>query len=450
MTPKAAGVTVERLVELLHRSQLLAPVDLEAVEDHFRRTRGETGDVARWTQWLVRTGYLTRYQMAMLLHGHLDAFFLGPYKLLDRIGRGNLAVVYKAADPEGTLVALKVLSPSKAREPRWLARFHNEAVIACHLIHPNIVRAFKTGEANGIHFLVLEYLAGENLHELLQRRGSLKPDELKHLARQTLHGLQYLYEQGFVHRNLEPSNLMLHYAADSAAEPLSATVKILDTSLSRSLFEESLAAASSPRLTHEGEFLGTPEYLAPEQAREPRESDIRADLYSLGCILFRAATGRLPFQDSSPIGLAIRHATELPQSLRETCADTPLWLERMVERLLKKEPGERFTEPAEAARALEQEPIATSSPSSTDAATGPTPALPQPVLTLITAPPAVAPAEPASVPSESVQPFSLPSTDGRRREFASPRANIGLYLLLGALGLLAAQLVGGTIAYILR
>lgn len=449
MTPKVAGVTVERLVELLRCSQLLAPADLEAVEDHFRRTRGETGDVARWTQWLIRAGYLTRYQTAMLLHGRLDAFFLGPYKLLDRIGRGNLAVVYKAADPQGTLVALKVLSPSKAREPRWLARFHNEAVIACHLMHPNIVRAFKTGEANGIHFLVLEYLVGENLHELLQRRGSLKPDELRLLARQTLHGLQYLYEQGFVHRNLEPSNLMLQYADVSAAELLSATVKILDTSLSRSIFEESLATASSPRLTHEGEFLGTPEYLAPEQAREPRESDIRADLYSLGCILFRAATGRLPFQDSSPVGLAIRHATELPQPLRAICADLPPWLERMVERLLKKDPGERFTDPAAAARALEEEMVATSPPPSSDASARPTPALPQTVSTQTAAPPTATPTEAASVPDDSVQPFSLPSTDDRRREFAS-RANIGLYLLLGALGLLAAQLIGGTIAYVLR
>jgi eukaryotic-like serine/threonine-protein kinase len=294
MKRAATPMTVADLTELMHRSQLLTDKQARAAEARWKQeVGGNDGTVAAYAHWLVANGCLTEYQTAQLVHGQLGALFLGPYELRDRIGRGNLAIVYKAVHRAGQTVALKVLPPSRAKDRHLLARFRNEAELACKLHHPNVVRAFEAGEAGGVHFLVLEYLPGENLLEAVKRRGPLPAEDVANIARQALDGLQYLFEQGLVHRNLEPANLMLAGTPGRDAQPASlraATVKILDTSLSRSIFEESVPSGEGQsRLTFEGQLLGTPEYIAPEQARDARSSDVRSDLYSLGCILYHAS-----------------------------------------------------------------------------------------------------------------------------------------------------------------
>src|SRR5262249_15091776 len=209
------------------------------------------------------------------------------------------AGVYKAIHQLGQVVAIKVLPPSKAKDPHMLARFLRESRLAMRLKHPNVVRAFQVGEVNGLYYLVMEYLEGETLDEVILRRKQWPPAEAVRLIHQALLGMQHIHEQGLVHRDIKPANLML-VPGSSANVPdttLRATVKILDIGLGRALFDESSPAAPTGagedfQLTAEGVLLGTPDYLSPEQARDPRSTDIRADIYSLGCVLYHALAGQ--------------------------------------------------------------------------------------------------------------------------------------------------------------
>src|SRR5437868_6322642 len=200
---------------------------------------------------MVQHRYLTDYQAGLLARGHADGFFLNEYKILERLGKGRMAGVYKAQHQLGQVVAIKVLPPSKAADANFLARFQREAKLAVRLKHPNVVRAFQTGAAGGVRYLVMEYLEGETLEEVLARRGKLPPPEAVRLIFQALQGLQHIHTQGLVHRDLKPANLMLVPAA--ATDTLRCTVKILDIGLGRALFEEGAAdITTDPGLTGEG------------------------------------------------------------------------------------------------------------------------------------------------------------------------------------------------------
>src|SRR5262249_33017170 len=159
------------LYGLLLRSRLLPVPDAQAM---FQRWQNEARDAGshpgKFAKWMVTQGFVTEYQASLLARGHSDGFFLGPYKILDRLNKGRLAGVYKAIHSLGQVVAIKVLQPAKAKEPQLLARFLREARLAMRLQHPQIVRTFQVGEASGLHYLAMEYLEGETLDEVLQRR----------------------------------------------------------------------------------------------------------------------------------------------------------------------------------------------------------------------------------------------------------------------------------------
>ena len=152
---------------------------------------------------------MTEYQASLLVRGHADGFFLNEYKILDRLGKGRMAGVYKAQHRLGQIFAVKVLPPSRAADPNFLGRFQREAKLAMRLKHPNIVRAFQVGQAGGLHYLVMEYLEGETLEDVLARRKKLPPAEAVRLVFQALQGLQHIHSQGLIHRDLKPANLML-------------------------------------------------------------------------------------------------------------------------------------------------------------------------------------------------------------------------------------------------
>src|SRR5262249_26690500 len=171
--------------------------------------RDQAGNLARFAAWMVSNRYLTEYQATLLARGHADGFFLGDYKILDRLGKGRMAGVYRAKHKLGQIVAIKVLPPSKGKDPTMLARFQREAKFAVKLRHPNIVRTFQMGTAGELHSLVMEYLDGETLEDVLGRRNRFPPAEGVRLIYQALQGLQHILEQGMVHRDLKPANLML-------------------------------------------------------------------------------------------------------------------------------------------------------------------------------------------------------------------------------------------------
>ena len=224
------------------------------------------------------------------------------------------------------------------------------------------MRTLEAGEEHGLHYLAMEYLAGQTLQGTLDQRGRLGVDEAVNIVHQALLGLQHLHDHGLVHRNLEPANLMLIQPGNSGGDarvpegqqgPL---VKILDIGMVRPptgpLDGVIAEGKEAGRLTYEGLLLGSPGYLAPEQARDAHGADIRADIYSLGCILYHALAGQMPHQDATPMGQIIRHATKTPRRLREYNPEVPEGLELIVNWMMAKEPSQRYQTPERAAGAL--------------------------------------------------------------------------------------------------
>lgn len=351
--------TPENVCGFLIRSRLMTPEEMRAMQLRWlAEAREQKSNLSHFTKWLVANQYVTDYQAGLLAKGHGDpeVYFLNQYKIVDRLGRGRMAGVYKAVHALGQVVAIKVLPPSRSKSPVMLGRFQREARLALKLKHPNVVRSFQIGEANGLYFLVMEYLDGETLEDVLDRRKRLPPPEAVRLIHQALSGLQHISELGMVHRDLKPSNLMLTPAPEKG-EPdntLRATVKILDIGLGRALFDEKeTVGPDKVQLTGEGVLLGTPDYLAPEQARDPRSIDVRADIYSLGCVLYHTLTGQPPFPDKNLLNQLVRHADETPKPLQHFNPAIPDGLQQIVSYMLAKKPEQRYPTPERAAQALQ-------------------------------------------------------------------------------------------------
>ncbi len=345
--------TVENVCGLLIRSKLLTPDEVKVMYQRWQADAKEgAADLARFTRWLVARQYVTEYQAALVAKGHVDSFFIGPYKILDRLGRGRMAAVYRAVHKLGQVVAIKILPPSKNKDPQILGRFQREARLALKLKHPNVIRSFQVGAQSGVHYLVMEYLEGETLETVLHRRKRLPAHEAVRLVYQALQGLHHIHDNGLVHRDLKPANLMLvpAHAPGGPDNTLQATLKILDIGLGRSLFD---GVARDLHLTGEGVLLGTPDYLAPEQARDARGVDIRADVYSLGCVLYHCLTGQPPFPDTNVLVQVVRHATEAPRPVRELAPDAPEGLQQVLNWMLAKDPAKRYPTPERAAQALQ-------------------------------------------------------------------------------------------------
>lgn len=348
---------VENLCGFLIRGKLMTPDEMQTMRQRWLTEAKDANQVPAFLKWLVAKNYATEYQANLLAKGQVDDFFLGQYRIMERIGRGRMAGVYKAVHESGQVVAIKVLPPSRAKKEQMLARFQREARLAVKLKHPNVVRSFQVGEARGLHYLVMEYLEGETLDEVITRRKRMPPQEGVRLVHQALLGLQHLHEHNLVHRDLKPSNMMLipAPARGDNETTLKSMVKILDIGLARELFDESspLEPAERMDITGEGVLLGTPDYLAPEQARDPRTIDIRADIYSLGCTLYHLLTGQPPFPDKNILNQMIRHASETPKPLTAFNPSIPEGLCQIVGWMMAKQPDQRYPTPARAAQALD-------------------------------------------------------------------------------------------------
>jgi WD40 repeat protein len=263
------------------------------------------------------------------------------YRVVRLLGAGGMGVVYEA---EHRVMqrpfALKVIKPAYTANAAARERFRREVLAAARLSHPNIVATTDAEDAGETLFLVMEYVAGTDLGRLVQERGPLPVDRACAYVRQAAVGLQYAFEQGMVHRDLKPHNLML--TPDGR-------VKILDFGLA--WFASEVPSAAS--LTGTGVVLGTVDYIAPEQADNAHQADIRSDIYSLGCTLYHLLAGQPPFPTGTPIQKVLAHREKKPQPLTELCPDLPEGFMPVLERMMAKNPGHRYQTPAEVAVALE-------------------------------------------------------------------------------------------------
>lgn len=293
------------------------------------------------------------------------------FRVVDLLGAGGMGAVYKAEHRMmKRTVALKVINPKFMQSRQAVERFHREVQAAARLHHPNIVTAHDAEQAGGLHYLVMEYVPGIDLQKMLEQRGPLPVAEACEYIRQAALGMQHAHENGMVHRDIKPQNLMLSVRSDrlqavSATRPTEdghyeqGIVKILDfglASLTEAPVEEATESSTvdgqKSGLTQAGALMGTPDYMAPEQAKDARTADIRADIYSLGCTLYALLAGKVPFPGGTAIDKVIAHSTNRPRSLREVRKDVPAALVKVLDRMLAKEPAQRYQTPAEVAAAL--------------------------------------------------------------------------------------------------
>jgi hypothetical protein len=251
---------------------------------------------------------------------------LGGYRVLRVLGTGGMGVVFAAEDLQlRRPVALKAMRPSLANSASALQRFLREARAVAALTHDHIVTIYQVGEDRGVFFLAMQLLQGETLEACLQREGALPLAEVLRIGGEIAAGLAAAHERGLIHRDIKPGNIWL--------EAGTKRVKLLDFGLVREM-------GDSARLTREGAIVGTPAYMAPEQARG-EALDPRCDLFSLGCVLYRACTGAVPFQAPDPVATLVAIATDKPMPARERNPTVPLWLSRLIEQLLAKSPDDR-------------------------------------------------------------------------------------------------------------
>jgi eukaryotic-like serine/threonine-protein kinase len=356
----AAPQQIDRRTFLAHvrQSGLLSDEELARVERELPAAeRGRP--VARA---LVEKGLLTKFQAERLLAGRTAGFLLGQYRILDQIGRGGMGRVFRAEHRTmGRVVALKVLAPDLLQTDRARDLFLREVRAAAQLVHPNIVTAYDANEIDGRFFLVLEYVDGPNLEQLVRQQGPLPVGQACDYVRQIAHALQCAHLLGMVHRDIKPANILVQRRGlNGDAVGL---VKISDFGLAR-LHNPNAAGEFDDHpgtiLTKDNTVMGTPDYLSPEQARCLHKADIRSDLYSVGCTFHFLLTGQVLFPGGSALDKLIRHGAEKPTPVRELRPEVPAEVAAVLDKLLAKHPRERYQTPAELAAALE--PFAVSGP----------------------------------------------------------------------------------------
>jgi eukaryotic-like serine/threonine-protein kinase len=250
----------------------------------------------------------------------------GRYELEELVANGGMSRIYRARDNALERdVALKLLRPQFGDDEEYVARFRREARVVAQLSHPNIVTVIDRGEADGNQFIVFEYVEGETLKDLIDRAGPLPTRRAVQLALQVADGLAYAHENGLVHRDVKPQNVLLTQAG---------VAKVTDFGIARSLDVEH-------GVTQTGTVLGTSNYLSPEQASGQQVTPA-TDVYSLGVVLYELLAGEVPFHGNNLVAVAMRHVHDRPPSLLETRPDLPLRLVAAVEKALEKDPADRF------------------------------------------------------------------------------------------------------------
>ena len=334
------ALSTDAFLETLAQTQLLGGNQLAEIRGWASGKAAEPNAVAAE---LARRGWLTQYQAREAVKGRASELYVGPYLLLDILGEGGMGRVFRARHTRlGRDVALKVIRKEKLSNPQTVNRFTQEIHAAAQLSHPNVVLAFDAESAGGNLFLSMEYVEGTDLTKLVRQNGPMPIAHACDAIRQAALGLQHAHERGLVHRDIKPSNLL--YTPKGQ-------VKVLDLGLAQ-LGQSAAGGENAGRVTQEGFVLGTPDFLAPEQAQNSGGVDARADVYSLGATLFYLLTARVPFEAPTSTDKLIKHITEPPPSLVSIRPEIPPQLNALVHWLMAKRPEDRPQSAAQVAMAL--------------------------------------------------------------------------------------------------
>jgi serine/threonine protein kinase len=338
-----APTTIVEFLELVARSNVVGKRDLDGYLQKVAEKPDPPTTPKLLAQAMVYDGVLTALQAGLLLKGKWRNFIIsGKYKLLEHLGTGGMGSVYLC---EHVLmrrrVALKVLPNDKVSDRVVLERFYREARAVAALDHRNIVRAHDIDRDGELHFLVLEFVDGSSLQEIIPRFGRLSIPRAVNAMRQTADGLQHAFEAGLIHRDIKPGNLLIDRLG---------IVKILDLGLARFFDDDTTNLTRQHNMQN---VLGTADYLAPEQAIDSSSVDIRGDIYSLGVTFYFAMTGHSPYKDGSISQKLMWHQISQPTPITDFRAEVPAKLAAILEKMMAKDPAQRYQTPAELYAELE-------------------------------------------------------------------------------------------------
>jgi serine/threonine-protein kinase len=333
---------VDTFIDLVRRSELVAKDQLSRTLAELEQRHGKEAcdDPQKVAQHLTDAHLLTRWQCDKLLQGRSKGFFLGKYKLLEHLGTGGMSAVYLAEHVNmQRRVAVKVLPQHRVNDSSYLARFYREARAAAALDHPNIVHAYDVDNQGDTHYLVMEFVQGLDLQQMVKRQGALGYEAAADYIRQSAEGLAHAHRVGLIHRDVKPANLLV--------DP-NGTVKVLDLGLAR--FTDD--GQESLTIAHDENVLGTADYLAPEQAINSHNVDTRADIYALGCTLYFVLTGHPPFPDGTLPQRLMKHQTEEPGNISKDRPDAPPGLVEICRKMMAKSREQRYQTASEVSQAL--------------------------------------------------------------------------------------------------
>jgi len=366
--------SVDTFLAILQRTQVLTSQEVQDVARELCPHFTNPHELARY---LAEIDWLTPYQVRLIFTDHWEELTIGPYLVLDRLGEGGVSEVFKAWDTvRGRTVALKVLHQHLTNRSAAVRELQRELQAVMRLSHPNIIRTFDAHQLGELSYFAMEFVEGLDLERYVRRCGQLSIKEACEYVRQAAQGLQHAHQLGLAHRDIKPANLFLSipigaWDGETVALPRTAdaVIKVLDWGLARVRPDAGGAAdsASVDLDAEKGVLIGTADYVAPEQARDPCLVDIRADIYSLGCTLYFLLTAQPPFRGVSLMQKLLQHQHAERPHVGEVRTDVPEELAAIVKRMMAHRPEDRYAIPLLAAAALRPFAATTKQPSSSSA-----------------------------------------------------------------------------------